>query len=324
MSNLETRPQVADLAPPSPALAPEVVAPREVPLGGPRAMRVRRTLPQRGRSLIGAWCFLDHYGPDAATSGALMRLPGHPHTGLQTVSWLFDGELEHLDTIGSRSVVRAGELNLMTAGRGIAHSEFSTPDTTVLHGVQLWVALPDSGRFTEPRFEHHVPEPITVGPARLRVFVGSLMGSTSPARTSTRLLGAQLDVEPDSTLLLHVDPGFEHGILVDSGEVRVAGVTAADAHLLCLPAGAATLTVESGAQPVRAILLGGEPLAERIVMWWNFIGRSHEEIVRFRAEWQEQAAVGRGVAGPYGQFPDRWDTVLPAPELPNARLRPRS
>ena len=323
MSNLETRPEVTDLAPQAPASAPEVLEPRLVPLGGPRAMRVRRTLPQRTRSLIGAWCFLDHYGPSDASAGVTMNLPGHPHTGLQTVSWLFEGVLEHLDTVGSRAFVRAGELNLMTAGRGIAHSEFSTPDTTVLHGVQLWVALPDRDRFTEPRFEHYAPEPVTVGPARLRVFLGSLAGSTSPVRTSTPLLGAQLDIGPRSTLRLDVDPGFEHGILVDSGEVRVDDATAADAHLLYLPTGSPTLTVQTGDRPVRAVLLGGEPLGERIVMWWNFVGRSHDEIVRFRAEWQEQATTGSTVAGPYGRFPDRWATVLPAPELPNARLRPR-
>jgi hypothetical protein len=322
VSNLETRPEVTDLAPQAPTSAPEVLEPRRVPLGGPRAMTVRRTLPQRSRSLIGAWCFLDHYGPSDVTSGTTMNLPGHPHTCLQTVSWLFDGVLEHLDTVGSRALVRAGELNLMTAGRGIAHSEFATPDTTVLHGVQLWVALPAGDRFVEPRFEHYAPEPVTVGPARLRVFLGSLAGSTSPVGTSTPLLGAQLDIEPHSTLRLDVDPGFEHGILVDSGDLRVDGVAARDAELLYLPTGATTLTIETGDRPVRAVLLGGQPLGERIVMWWNFVGRSHEEIVRFRTEWQEQTAAGHTV-GPYGLFPERWASVLPAPEMPNVRLRPR-
>jgi redox-sensitive bicupin YhaK (pirin superfamily) len=138
---------------PSAASAPlEILEPRAVPLGGPRAMDVRRTLPQRRRSLIGAWCFLDHYGPDdvAATGG--MVVPPHPHTGLQTVSWLFAGEIEHRDSAGSHAMVRPGELNLMTAGRGIQHSEVSTRETTVLHGAQLWVALPDANRHTTPFF----------------------------------------------------------------------------------------------------------------------------------------------------------------------------
>ena len=123
-------------------------------------MRVRRTLPQRQRSLIGAWCFVDHYGPDEVDETGGMVLPAHPHTGLQTASWLFDGELEHRDSVGSRATVRPGELNLMTAGRGISHTEVSTPGTTTLHGAQLWIALPDGSRHVEPRFEHFAPEPV--------------------------------------------------------------------------------------------------------------------------------------------------------------------
>jgi redox-sensitive bicupin YhaK (pirin superfamily) len=299
-----------------------------VPLGGPRGQRVRRTLPQRERSLIGAWCFVDHYGPDDVTAGGGMTLPGHPHTGLQTVSWLFAGEIEHLDSIGSNTLVHAGEMNLMTAGRGIAHSEVSTAATTVLHGVQLWVALPDRDRFGEPRFEHHVPTPVRIGDATLRVFLGSLMGSTSPIGTSTPLLGAELTVSAGATLRLDVDPTFEHGILVDTGEVRVTGVTAVESELLYLPPGTTELTIRTGDRPVRALLLGGQPLGERIIMWWNFVGRTHEEIVRFRSEWQQQAAAahvrtGHAEDGPYGRFPDRWATVLPAPEMPNGQLRPR-
>ncbi len=250
-----------------------------------------------------------------------MSIPGHPHTGLQTVSWLFAGTIEHRDTVGSHMVVRAGEMNLMTAGRGIAHSEYAVAGDEVLHGVQLWVALPDRDRFCEPRFEHHVPEPWTLDDARVTVFLGSLMGSVSPVATSTPLLGAQLDVPAGAALVLDVDPAFEHGILVDSGDVRVAGAAATDAELLYLPPGSSTLTVETGDRPVRALLLGGTPLDERIVMWWNFIGRTHEEVERFRAEWQEQAQAGG--TGPYGTFPDPWTSVLPAPALPNARLRSR-
>src|ERR687892_231597 len=124
----------------------EVLTPRDVPLGGPRAMTVRRTLPQRSRSLIGAWCFADHYGPDEVHVSGGMDVPPHPHTGLQTVTWLFTGEVEHRDSLGTHAIVRPGELNLMTSGHGICHSEVSTPRATILHGVQLWVALPDAHR----------------------------------------------------------------------------------------------------------------------------------------------------------------------------------
>src|ERR1700745_26865 len=118
----------------------------EVPLGGPRAMTVRRSLPQRARSLIGAWCFVDHYGPDDVSLTGAMSVPGHPHTELQTASWLFTGEVEHRDTTGTHALVRPGQLNLMTAGSGIAHSEYSTPATTRLHGPQLSLALCEADR----------------------------------------------------------------------------------------------------------------------------------------------------------------------------------
>jgi len=141
----------------------EVLTPREVPLGGLRAMRVRRTLPQRHRSLIGAWCFVDHYGPDEVDQTGGMVVAPHPHTGLQTVSWLFDGEIEHRDSAGNHALVRPGELNLMTAGRGISHAEVSAPDTTTLHGAQLWVALPEAARNGDPAFEHFAPSPVREG-----------------------------------------------------------------------------------------------------------------------------------------------------------------
>ena len=128
MTNPERDPDEIVCAPG--AAAVEVMTPREVPLGGPRAMHVRRTLPQRHRSLIGAWCFLDHYGPDEVADTGGMSVAPHPHTGLQTVSWLFTGEVEHRDSAGHHAMVRPGELNLMTAGRGISHSEVSPPSTT--------------------------------------------------------------------------------------------------------------------------------------------------------------------------------------------------
>ena len=145
MSNLDRSPPAELMCEPgqdAPA-GPVVLPCRDVPLGGPRAMTVRRSLPQRTRSLIGAWCFVDHYGPGDVSLAGGMAVPGHPHTGLQTASWLFTGEVEHRDTTGTHALVRPGQLNLMTAGSGIAHSEYSTPATTVLHGAQLWIALPE-------------------------------------------------------------------------------------------------------------------------------------------------------------------------------------
>lgn len=165
MSNAETEPGEARRAAPvndvqgNGSARVEVLSARDVPLGGPRAMTVRRTLPQRSRTLIGAWCFADHYGPDDVTETGGMDVAPHPHTGLQTVSWLFSGEIEHRDSLGSHAFVRPGELNLMTGGHGISHTEVSTPGTTILHGAQLWVALPEEHRHAERDFQHYVPEP---------------------------------------------------------------------------------------------------------------------------------------------------------------------
>ena len=171
------------------AVPVQVLRPREVPLGGPRAMTVRRTLPARERSFVGAWCFVDHYGPDDVSVSGGMDVAPHPHCGLATVSWLFSGEVEHRDSLGTRALVRPGEVNLMTAGRGISHSEVSTPETTVLHGAQLWVALPTRLADVAPRFEHHEPGVVAVGDGvRAQVFVGSLWGSASPVRVESPLV----------------------------------------------------------------------------------------------------------------------------------------
>jgi redox-sensitive bicupin YhaK (pirin superfamily) len=294
-------------------------------------MRVRRTLPQRHRSLIGAWCFVDHYGPDAVSDSGGMRVAPHPHTGLQTVSWLFTGEIEHRDSAGHHALVRPGEVNLMTAGRGISHSEVSTPDTRTLHGAQLWVALPDGDRDTEPGFAHHVPAAVMGDGWDARVFLGSLLGDTSPIPTYTPLLGAELVLAPRTTLALAVDASFEHGVLVDEGVLSVAGVEAKQDELAYAPVGSGTLELSSYDEPVRLLLLGGPPFGEEIVMWWNFVGRGHDEIVAFRDEWQRQVERdGAVVADSQQVAPGRFGVVvgdhlppIPAPPLPNARLRAR-
>jgi quercetin 2,3-dioxygenase len=165
MSNVEAEPAVMRYGAPVDDVRPtavprvDVLPARDVPLGGPRSMTVRRTLPQRDRTLVGAWCFADHYGPDEVTDRGGLALPPHPHTGLQTVTWLFGGEVEHRDTLGTHALVRPGEINLMTGGYGIAHSEVSTPRTNVVHGVQLWVAPSEEHRNAPRDFQHHAPEP---------------------------------------------------------------------------------------------------------------------------------------------------------------------
>ncbi len=294
--------------------------PREVPLGGPRAILVRRTLPQRERSLIGAWCFADHYGPHDLRGGTGMDVPPHPHTGLQTVSWLFSGEVEHRDSAGVHALVRPGELNLMTAGAGICHSEVSTAATTVLHGVQLWVALPDSDRDTGRDFAHYVPPPRSIGGATVRVFLGELAGDRSPVHTFTPLLGAQIDLDAGAHIKLDVDPVFEHGVLLDQGDVEVAGTALEVADLAFQGAGHGRLSLTNrGDGPARVLMLGGPPFPEQLVMWWNFVGRSHDDIASYRRQWEEHDDRFGAVDGYRGAV-----ARLPAPPLPNATLRPRA
>ena len=323
MSNLETEPEervCADLSGRTDGI--QILEPRLVPLGGPRAMTVRRTLPQRERSFIGAWCFVDHYGPDAVGERS-MNVPPHPHTGLQTVSWLFAGEVEHRDSTGSHAFVRPGELNLMTAGAGISHSEVSTPTTPSLHGAQLWTALPDAHRHIAPFFERFVPLPVEHQGAVVRVFLGSLLGQVSTATTFSPLLGAQIDLPPHTEIALPVDPTFEHGVLLDTGAVALDDEPVPLHSIGYRSPGADTLVLSTGDEPARVLLLGGEPLHEQIVMWWNFIGRSHDEVEAFRTAWQSEVIDETDAAGRFGTVAGYDGAPLPAPPLPNVRLKPR-
>lgn len=309
-----------------------IYPPRVVPLGGVRAMNVRRTIPRIGRTTIGAWCFLDHYGPnmvstastgsgtDTATDG--MAVPPHPHTGLQTVSWLFQGEIEHTDSVGSHQLINPGEVNLMTAGRGIQHVEVSTPNTRWLHGVQLWVALPDSARHNLPFFEHHVAPRASVGAASVTVFVGELLGVTAPTTVFSPLVGAEILVPAGQRIELPLNPEFEYGLLVDAGDVIVNDELVEPAHLLYEPTGKDSMVIEVGEQPARLLLIGGVPFGEKLVMWWNFVGRDHDEIEAFRARWQNEVVDGSNLEGDFGYvaYPSG---PLPAPEMPTVRLRPR-
>jgi redox-sensitive bicupin YhaK (pirin superfamily) len=319
------------------ASATEIITAREVPLGGPRAMTVHRTLPSKQRTMIGAWCFLDHYGPaDVSVTGGMV-VPPHPHTGLQTVSWLFEGEIEHRDSVGSHAFVRPGVLNLMTAGHGISHSETSTAATTVLHGAQLWVALPESSRQIDPFFESRTAAPARVGDAEISVFVGELAGASVGATTFTPLVAAEIRLPAGGSATLPVCPDFEYGVLVDSGPVSVDGVTAVRTELAYAGLGRSTVSLTAGDESVRLLLIGGAPLDEQILMWWNFVGRSHEEIIAYRDAWQRESGTPQPDASlqpgasPHPLVSPRFGATghhyagdpLPAPLLPNVRLQPR-
>ncbi|MDN4478395.1 pirin family protein [Demequina lignilytica] len=298
-----------------------VLAPREVPLGGLRAMSVQRSLPQRGMPSIGAWCFVDRFGPE----DSLMRVDPHPHIGLQTVTWPLLGEIRHRDGLGSDVVLRPGQLNLMTSGAGIAHSEYATGAVpSPADGVQLWVALPDHARHRAPAFETHtelprVALPSTAGGAVATVMLGELAGALSPATVHTPIVGAQIDLAAGTSTELPLNPSWEHGILLLSGDVSLS----ADGSPLPGPPTSGILFLGEGISAVTAaseagatmMLIGGEPFGEDLVMWWNFVGRSHEEIVAAHHDWT--ARTGR-----FAEVPGHTSRI-PAPGLPTARLTAR-
>jgi quercetin 2,3-dioxygenase len=324
VSNLEKDPaeQACSGEPGGPVV--ELLEPREVWLG--KTTKVRRLLPHKEHRMVGAWCFADHYGPDDLTARVDpydvpgprgMLVPPHPHTGLQTVSWLFEGLIEHRDSVGSHALVRPGELNIMTSGRGIAHSEVSVPDgPPVLHGAQLWVALP-SGAEVPPGFEQYAELPrVELDGVHGTVMLGELAGVVSPARSYTPLVGADLTV--DAAARVPLTPAYEYAALVVDGPVRVEGQPAEHGELVYLGQGRDAFELSG---PGRVLLLGGEPFAEQIVMWWNFIGRSHDDIVAARNDWM--AGLSGGSTSRFGVVQGFDGDPLPAPDLPHTQLKPR-
>ncbi|MFI5714347.1 pirin family protein [Nocardia sp. NPDC051750] len=298
----------------------ELYPAREVPLGGVRGTYVERTLPQRDLPTVGAWCFLDYFGaPTVTVTGAPPDIDPHPHIGLQTVTWPFEGMIRHRDSVHSDVRIEPGQLNLMTSGRGIAHSEYTVPDAPAGRGLQLWVALPDDHRDIAPHFEQHRELPVHRAPGlRATVLMGTLAGVTSPAMIYTPLVGADIVVDPATTTTLPVNPEFEYAVLVVAGAVTVAGVELSPGPLLYLGTGrtAVDLNTATGA---RFALIGGEPLAEELVMWWNFVARDHAEIAAARAAWEQRDTDRFGDIE--GHPPEQ---RIPAPPLPGGRLKPRS
>lgn len=304
---------------------------REVPLGGVRAMEVHRSLPQRALPMVGAWCFLDRFGPQTAR----MRVEPHPHIGLQTVTWPLVGEVRHRDTLGNDVMVRRGVLNLMTSGAGIAHSEYSRADDAVaLDALQLWVALPESRRHGAADFERHENLPTVTldgGPgaagAAATVVVGVFAGAQSPATMHTPIVGAEIHLPAGSRVRLPLDPAWEHAL------VGVAGVpevhTAADAATALPDQGLLYLGIHRDGVEVRAhedttlFLIGGEPFESDIVMWWNFVGRSHDEIVAAREAWEAEADGTARADARFGHVIGHGSERVPAPPLPAVRLTPR-
>ncbi|WP_257571097.1 pirin family protein [Streptomyces sp. NP160] len=286
---------------------------RDVPLGGVRGMSVQRWLPHREVPTVGAWCFLDRIGPQRVD----MRVQPHPHTALQTVTWPLSGEIHHRDSVGSDVVVRPGELNLMTAGRGVSHSEFSLGEQPLQHAVQLWVVLPREQDGCAPRFEQQRELPVVEvggarGGVRATVLVGSLGGETSPAGVAPGLVGADVALDDGADVEVQVDPAHEHALLTldPDGGLPALGHWAPGRTSLRL----------RHADGARQLLLGGVPTTDDLVMFWNFIGRTHEDVAAARADWEDPDAA----AERFGRVPGHAAAErIPAPPLPPVRLTPR-
>ena len=267
---------------------------RELSLG---ALVISRALPVKERRLVGPWCFLDRFGPLTFNEGKPMDVAPHPHMGLQTVTWLLQGEVVHDDSLGSECLLRPGGVNVMTSGGAIAHAEQTPPDNTGrLNGVQLWVALPDSHRHASATFEHLPEVPIAESRGgRVHVFAGALQGATSPAVHFSDILGADVHVHPGHTLTLPIEPTFEHALLVLSGDATLDRQPLEERVLYYVGRTRSELSVSSRSG-CRVLLIGGPPFPEKILMWWNFVARTEDEIAHARADWEAGQRFGHVAA----------------------------
>ncbi|MES3676819.1 pirin family protein [Halomonas elongata] len=261
------------------------VSPRTADVGG---IEVNRVLPSRQRRLVGAWCFLDHAGPavfKGETDG--LRVGPHPHIGLQTFTWMIEGEVLHRDSLGNKQVIRPGQVNLMTAGRGISHTEESIPGETHLHAAQLWIALPDADRQTMPRFDHYpdLPEWTSQGVDHT-LLIGEFEGHRAPTLAFSELVGVDLASRQGATLSLSLREDFEYGVLPLEGTLEIEGDTFATNEMAYLGRGRSSVTLSLPAGG-HAILVGGEPLGEEILIWWNFVGHSKAEIIQAQRDWED-------------------------------------
>jgi redox-sensitive bicupin YhaK (pirin superfamily) len=276
----------------------EITASRDAEVGG---LPVRRALPRHDRRTVGPWCFIDHFGPVGMELADSMQVGPHPHIGLQTVTWLLEGEVLHTDSIGSEQLIRPGQLNLMTAGWGVAHAEAAQPGGTGSHGIQLWVAQPEPTRDGAPAFEHHAALPtLELDAAVATILVGELGGTRSPARHDSPIVGADVALRP-GTSVVPLDPAWEHALIVSEGVVDLDGETVKPGQLAYLGLGRDELPIQAP-DTARVLLVGGEPFGEQIVMWWNFVGRSREEMVAARADWEGHGERFADVRTPLGRI----------------------
>ena len=285
----------------------EITDSRRTELG---IVTIRRALPRRARRTVGAWCFVDHMGPATVTENHGLDIGPHPHIGLQTVTWLLAGEVLHRDSLGSEQMIRPGQLNLMTAGHGVSHSEEATTYRGELHGVQLWVAQPTATRDDNAAFEHHASLPqVELDGGIATVLVGDFADATSPARRDTDHVGIDLDLRPGHNVI-PLQPAFEYALVVFNGSVTLGDKLLQPGHLGYLGTARAELRLRT-TEATRALLIGGVPFSEPVLMWWNYVARDRDEIATAHAEWTTGSDRFGHVASPLPRVdigPPPWTT----------------
>lgn len=254
---------------------------RPTTVGG---LDIVRVLPTKGRRTVGAWCFVDLMAPDDIMEPPPMEIGPHPHIGLSTVTWLLSGEALHSDSLGTEQVIKPGQLNLMTAGHGIAHAELGLKGG---RGVQMWVAQPEETRHGDSSFEHHATLPTwEFATGEASILIGSVGNVISPVSTATPLVGVELRMETGSADL-PADPAFEYALVPLDNPMRIARHIVEPGWIGFVEPGAESIRIDAGEGGGRAMLLGGEPLGERIQMWWNFVARTKDEITDAWRAWQD-------------------------------------
>lgn len=292
---------------------PERLEARTAEIGG--GLTIRRALPNRHRRTVGAWCFLDHAGPMEFAAGGGMHVGPHPHIGLQTFTWMIEGEVVHRDSLGNEQVITPGQVNLMTAGAGIAHAEDSVPGRAgKLHAAQLWIALPEGQRRRPPAFRNYPHLPlIEAGGFSVRVLAGSAFGQTSPAEVYSPLVGLDVSATGPAALAVPLTPSFEHAALVLAGAASVAGEALAPGTLLYFSPRREELALRTEGA-ARVLLIGGTPFGEKILVWWNFVARTREEMAEATRDWNSGRRFGAVHGSPA--------PALIAPDVAGLNLRP--
>ena len=282
-----------------------LVNPRVHDLGG---FQVRRAVPSLQARSVGPFVFVDHMGPALFEPGRGIDVRPHPHIGLATVTYLWAGALRHRDTLGSVQDILPGDVNWMTSGRGIAHSERTPPDPRAaghaVHGMQTWVALPKSDEEIAPSFHHHPASTLPMrdhAGALLRVIAGRGFGMESPVKVFADTYNVAVDLLPDAELAIEAE-AVERALYVLEGDAQLDGTDIPEKQLVLLDRGARH--VLRAKTPLKAMLFGGEPLDGPRHMWWNFVSSSKERIEQAKADWD---------SGAFGLIPDDDQERIPLP-----------